>query len=362
MSNNRPDGLPYTQDATSPSLARGSEITKTGSPLRIARSRPTGSVNTATAPAAAACSQNSAPWCLLPGSAAYRSPGWTAAESCVIPISPRSLCRKEESSPGDRRPSSAASPVNERTGTERGRRAAGTGRDYLTSGHRERDVCDMTAVRCDLHRGQRELHHSVEDRARDLDPEIAPLTRILNVDRDDQTVLARRRRDPDETRAVGVVLLLGGAGLGRDRVAADNSPGLTATPVDQRDLLERRQQFPGGLGPDYAVRGRLRSGHVPAGTGGVPGHERRSDPHAAVRDRRVDAGHLHGGDVDALAERDLVPLVAVVAGPLRVGPQQARRLPRQVEPGVPAKPEGTKLGVLLGLGDVLGDLHHAVVE
>ena len=50
----------------------------------------------------------------------------------------------------------------------------------------------MTAVGRDLHRGQRELHDRIEDRTCYLDPEIASLTRILNVDRDDEAVLARR--------------------------------------------------------------------------------------------------------------------------------------------------------------------------
>src|SRR5262249_32257668 len=163
---------------------RGSETTKTGRSLRMARSRPAGSVSTATAPAAAACSQNSAPWCLLPGSAAYRSPGCTDVESWVIPVTPRSSrLMKAASCPeasGLRRPSSEASPVSDRTGTYRGRRAAGTGRDYLSSRRREWDVWDMPVVGRDLHRGQGELHDRVEHRAGHLDAEVAALARVLN--------------------------------------------------------------------------------------------------------------------------------------------------------------------------------------
>ena len=41
---------------------------------------------------------------------------------------------------------------------------------------------------------------------------------------------------------------------------------------------------------------------------------------------------------------------------------QPWRLARQVKPGVPAEAERAELGVLLGGRDVLGDLHHAVVQ
>ena len=75
MSRSRRDGFPYTQQATSPSLARGSATTKTGTPLAAARARPSGSVRTATAPAATASAQNAAPCTRAPGSATYRSPG-----------------------------------------------------------------------------------------------------------------------------------------------------------------------------------------------------------------------------------------------------------------------------------------------
>ena len=68
----------------------------------MAASRPAGSVSTATAPAAAASAQNLAPWCLLPGSAAYRSPGRTRRESWVIPVTPRPGCG-DGAWPGPRR-------------------------------------------------------------------------------------------------------------------------------------------------------------------------------------------------------------------------------------------------------------------
>jgi hypothetical protein len=57
----RPDGWPYTQEATSPSRARGSVTTNSGSPQPAARSRPAGSVSTPAAPARAAATANWAP-------------------------------------------------------------------------------------------------------------------------------------------------------------------------------------------------------------------------------------------------------------------------------------------------------------
>ena len=75
MSRSRLDGSPYTQQAISPSRARGSASTNTGTPLAAARARPSGSVSTATAPAATASPQNAAPCTRVPGRATYRSPG-----------------------------------------------------------------------------------------------------------------------------------------------------------------------------------------------------------------------------------------------------------------------------------------------
>ena len=85
MSRSRLDGSPYTQQAISPSRARGSASRNTGTPLAVARSRPSGSVSTATAPAATASAQNAAPCTRAPGSATYRSPGFTDRESRVSP-------------------------------------------------------------------------------------------------------------------------------------------------------------------------------------------------------------------------------------------------------------------------------------
>src|SRR5579864_3757030 len=111
---------------------------------------------------------------------------------------------------GRRNPSSEASPVSERTGTYRGRRASGTGRDYLSSRHREWDVRDMAVIGRNLRGGQREFHHRVEHRPCYLDAEIAAVARILDVDGDDQVVRAGGRRYADEARAVGLALLLRG--------------------------------------------------------------------------------------------------------------------------------------------------------
>ena len=92
MSRSRLDGFPYTQQEISPSFPRGSASTKTGTPVAAARARPSGSVSTATAPAATASAQNAAPWTRVPGSATYRSPGVTARESSVTPVThPRSF-------------------------------------------------------------------------------------------------------------------------------------------------------------------------------------------------------------------------------------------------------------------------------
>src|ERR1039457_807947 len=130
----RPDGFPYTQEATSPSRDRGSATTKTGTPECRARLLPSGSVSTATAPASTACWQNRAPWYWLPGSAAYRSPGPTRRESCATPvIPPDPMGPWKGSGPAPSfivTPRSPASPESARGGTLRGRRAADTGRGY----------------------------------------------------------------------------------------------------------------------------------------------------------------------------------------------------------------------------------------
>src|SRR5215469_11722847 len=188
---------------------------------------------------------------------------------------------KEGSCPepsGRRKPSSEASPVSERTGTYRGRRAAGTGRDYLSSRHREWDVRDMAVVWRYLRRGQRELHHRVEHRARHLDAEVTAVPRVLDVDGDDQAVAARSRRDADEARAVRAALLLGSAGLRRHRVPGDEAPRLATPVVHERHLLEGRDQLGGGAAGYHPDTARLLRRDVAAGRRGAPGHELRRHP------------------------------------------------------------------------------------
>src|SRR5262249_15787681 len=84
MTLSRSVGCPYTVAAASPSTARGSSTTSTGTPPgpRVA---PAGSVRTATAPAAMAWPANCAPCPCAPGRPAYRSPGRTEPLSWVIP-------------------------------------------------------------------------------------------------------------------------------------------------------------------------------------------------------------------------------------------------------------------------------------
>ena len=107
MSRSRLEGFPYTQQEISPSFPRGSASTKTGTPVAAARARPSGSVSTATAPAATASAQNAAPWTRVPGSATYRSPGVTARESSVTPVThPRSFGEVELPTDASRTPSS----------------------------------------------------------------------------------------------------------------------------------------------------------------------------------------------------------------------------------------------------------------
>src|ERR1700722_10364051 len=110
----RPDGFPYTQQAISPSLPRGSASTKTGTPVAAARAFPSGSVRIATAPAdnasaqnAAAPAQSAAPCTRLPGRATYKSPAATARESRVTPLTnPRSFGEIELPTEASRTPSS----------------------------------------------------------------------------------------------------------------------------------------------------------------------------------------------------------------------------------------------------------------
>ncbi len=94
----------------------------------------------------------------------------------------------------------------------------------------------------------------------------------------------------------------------------------------------------------------------------MAGHHRGRDPDTAVGDRGVDSGHLQGGHVNALAERDLVTGVAGAAGPLAGRSEQAAARAGQVQAGIRADAERAEHAVLLSRGDVVRHLDHAVVE
>ena len=79
-------GFPYVHAESAPRCCRGLSTTMTARPVASASARPAGSVNTATAPRDAACAECEAPWVNAPGSAAKMSPGCTARESRVIPV------------------------------------------------------------------------------------------------------------------------------------------------------------------------------------------------------------------------------------------------------------------------------------
>ncbi len=71
-------GLPSTQAATEPRMARGSSATMTGVVLPAPiSSAPRASVRTAVAPRPTASAANSAPCARAPGRATNRSPSWT---------------------------------------------------------------------------------------------------------------------------------------------------------------------------------------------------------------------------------------------------------------------------------------------
>ena len=73
--------------AATPAISRrGSVTTTSGTARGPASCAPATSVSTAGAPSAMAWAANSAPWCRRPGSATYRSPGWTSRESWVMPL------------------------------------------------------------------------------------------------------------------------------------------------------------------------------------------------------------------------------------------------------------------------------------
>ena len=211
-------------------------------------------------------------------------------------------------------PSSMASPESGRGGTSRGRRAAGTGRGYLSSRCREPDVGTLGPIGRNLQRPQGELHDLVEDGPRHLDTEVAALARVLHVDRHDQLGVPGRR-DADEARPVQAqaAALFGSAICAVPVLAAIEYPGISAQgsptwastqgtccrmPISSWAVLAWMTRWLAGSGA--ARTGRWRRWCPPRW--GV-------DPDAAVGDRGVDAGHLDRGDRDALAERQGVPLV-----------------------------------------------------
>src|SRR5215469_12339081 len=367
-SRRRSDGCPYIHAATSPSRARGSATTNTGSPVAIAFSRPAGSVSTATAPAAAAASQNRAPWIVLPGSAAYRSPGRTDLESCVMPVRPPGCPIGPLLAPpgsAGRSPSSAASPLSGRGGTLSGRKAAGTGRGYLPSRRREPYTGRPGIVRCNLHGLQGELHRLEEGRPRDL-VTVIPAPRILNVDGHDQLRVVSRG-DTDVTRSIQAKTAtlaglgdLGGTGLSRDSVTANETPWLMGLRVQLGDLLQHGHQLASCLSADHAPASRRTGGRELPGCVRRAGDQRRLDPDSAVGDGGVHAGHLDRRHADTLAEGVLEPVV---------GPVSSRPRPRQqprallIEPKSAHRPETERaqVVVLLLRGDVLCDLNHAGV-
>src|SRR6516162_567092 len=365
MSSRSPEGWWYTQSATSPSLARGSAITNTGRPHACARSRPAGSVSTATAPASAAWPQNRAPWNWLPGSAAYRSPGSTWRESCVTPVTMTGPCgpanRSGPGGPSVTMPSRLASPDSGRPRPPCGRSSAGTRRGYRRSRRGEPDLGTLAVIWRDLQRLQRELHDVVEDRPGYVVAEVVALVRVLDVDRDHQLRI-RGRGDPDVAgpvlaQAVRLgVPYLGGAGLGCHRVAGDLPPRLQCHGrVQHGHLLQDRDELMGGAGFEHPLAPRLAGRDILAVRPGGARDDGWRYPDSAVGDRRVHAGHLHRGRRHPLAEGEGVPLVAP---PLRRRCQDARAGAGQWQPGRHPDPERPVVLVLQLRADVLDDLDH----
>ena len=111
-----------------------------GAPARAlraarARSRPVGSVRTATAPAERACPTKSAPWARAPGRAAKRSPGRTSAARNVTPVT--NPPGSPASAAATRAPSMAAARTCRSTRREargRGGRAAAATAEVRTGG------------------------------------------------------------------------------------------------------------------------------------------------------------------------------------------------------------------------------------
>src|SRR5215475_1770445 len=126
-------------------------------------------------------------------------------------------------------PKSSPSPDNGRAWRRAGRI---TTREYPVSGRGEPDIWDCRAVWRDLQRLHRELNDLVEDRTGDLVAEVPEfLVWVLHVNGNHDLRVVTRRH----AYVTGSVLaqrvrrralrpgLAGGAGLGRDRVAGDDS-------------------------------------------------------------------------------------------------------------------------------------------
>ena len=124
MSRSRLDGSPYTQQAISPSLPRGSASTKTGTPLATARARPSGSVSTATAPDATASAQNAAPCTRAPGQGDVQVTGFHRPGVEGEPGQETQLVRPD-CQVASRTPSSVLSSDSGRCGRDAGRIATG---------------------------------------------------------------------------------------------------------------------------------------------------------------------------------------------------------------------------------------------
>ena len=142
-------GAPYTQREAAPSTPRGSSATSSGTPRSPQRAAPSGSVRTAVAPRSTAAGAKSAPCARAPGSAAYRSPGCTARESSVAPVTVVEAAGRSGRRPGSR----SSRPLSGRATGRSGRRTraapfagAGTSRGYAGSSARSRSFGDGAPV------------------------------------------------------------------------------------------------------------------------------------------------------------------------------------------------------------------------
>src|SRR4051794_7938091 len=141
-------------DANGPSTRRGAEVTTTGNPDRSASARPESSVSTATAPASAATALNLAPCVWLPGSAAYRSPGRTARESWVTPVTETSTTGSDRSGGSVRPAMTVGTPLSDHGATRCGRSGAGGA-----------GVCGVTAVEANCPLAGQDAPRVTADRA-----------------------------------------------------------------------------------------------------------------------------------------------------------------------------------------------------